>query len=140
MKGMFKSLLSKKLAVLVSHKVISIAVATVIIAGTSTVVIAYSYNKVSSNQRNKVAAIVKEKASNQSKYDAAKAVAGNRLSEILLDLNKLGYTVGKDNTVDATTYVAILKFQNDAGLTANGLPGDDTFNKLEYVVHRRGLD
>lgn len=72
---------------------------------------------------------------NQAKYDAAKAKAGSNLSELISGLKKLGYTVGADNTVDAATYNAILKFQSDNGLEPDGLPGSATISKLESKLY-----
>lgn len=72
---------------------------------------------------------------NQAKYDAAKAKAGSNLSELISGLKKLGYTVGADNTVDAATYNAILKFQSDNGLESDGLPGGATIAKIEAKLN-----
>lgn len=182
MKGIIKTLLSKKLAVLASNKAISIAVAAVVVAGagTGTAVIAYNHNKAgtapqtqlltSSNNKTVNNAALNNTATNtsntaenstnaaannsahpvaqattspaapaadpnQAKYDAAKAKAGSRLSELLTDLKKLGYSIGASDTIDATNYAAILKFQNDNGLDADGLPGSATFAKLNAKLY-----
>ncbi len=54
------------------------------------------------------------------------------------NLNKLGYNVGKvDGVFGNGTKNAVIAFQRDYGLTADGIPGKNTFSKIEEAIKNK---
>ncbi|MCR2045474.1 N-acetylmuramoyl-L-alanine amidase [Anaerosalibacter massiliensis] len=57
------------------------------------------------------------------------------------NLNKLGYNVGSiDGVFGNSTKNAVIAFQRDNGLTADGIPGKNTFAKIEEVIKNKDSD
>ena len=67
----------------------------------------------------------------------AKEYVGNRALELQTKLMKAGYDLtkyGADGDFGGETYDALLKFQKDHGLTADGLAGQIVFTKLDELL------
>ena len=78
---------------------------------------------------------------------SADGIAGpdtlNRMDSIIRglqsNLNKLGYNVGSiDGVFGNSTKNAVIAFQKDNGLVADGIPGKNTFSKIEEVIKNKG--
>lgn len=60
---------------------------------------------------------------------------GSRCKELQLKLNKLGYSCGTaDGIFGKNTETALLKFQEENGLSADGYAGPATFTKLDQLI------
>ena len=55
---------------------------------------------------------------------------GQDVRKMQAALTSLGYTVGTDGTYDSVTWAAVLAFQRDQGLRADGLAGNATLTRL----------
>nr|WP_276537007.1 peptidoglycan-binding protein [Anaerosalibacter massiliensis] len=54
------------------------------------------------------------------------------------NLNKLGYNVGSiDGVFGNSTKNAVIAFQRDNGFTADGIPGKNTFSKIEEAIKNK---
>lgn len=70
---------------------------------------------------------------------AAKFV-GSRCKELQEKLIKCGYSCGSygaDGIFGQATYDALIKFQRNNGLDADGLAGDKTFAKLDQLIAKQ---
>ena len=61
----------------------------------------------------------------------------NRVKRIQLLLKALGYDVNTDKKFDKTTEAALIAFQKDAGLSADGVAGGKT---VEALIKKYGID
>ena len=63
---------------------------------------------------------------------------GDRCKELQTKLNKLGYNCGKvDGSFGKDTYNALIKFQKENGLDADGYAGTKTFEKLDQLIKKK---
>ena len=64
---------------------------------------------------------------------------GSRCKELQTKLNKVGYNCGQaDGIFGQNTYNALIKFQSQNGLAADGLAGERTFAKLNELIAKQG--
>lgn len=78
-------------------------------------------------------------SSQPSNIEKAKNFVGSRCKELQEKLIKCGYNVGStgaDGIFGQATYNALVKFQQENGLDADGLAGNATFKKLDEVIAR----
>jgi hypothetical protein len=61
----------------------------------------------------------------------------NRVKRIQLLLKALGYEVNTDKYFDEATKAALMAFQNDAGMSADGVAGRKT---VEALIKKYGVD
>ena len=70
-----------------------------------------------------------------------KGSSGHQVIDFQEGLEALGYELGKcDGDFGKKTETALKKFQEDAGLTADGIAGRKTFTKLNELLAAKGLD
>ena len=67
--------------------------------------------------------------------EKCKQYVGGRCKELQEKLNACGYNCGAvDGIFGQATYSALIKFQSENGLVADGLAGEMTFNKLNSII------
>ena len=67
--------------------------------------------------------------------EKCKQYVGGRCKELQEKLNACGYNCGAvDGDFGQATYSALIKFQSENGLVADGLAGEMTFNKLNSII------
>ena len=71
------------------------------------------------------------------KYAQYGCKTGERVKRIQLMLKALGYSVNTDGKFDKTTQAALIKFQKDAGLSADGVAGPKT---VEALIKKYGVE
>jgi hypothetical protein len=73
----------------------------------------------------------------ESNIDKARSYVGIRCRELQTKLNQAGYDCGAaDGILGQNTYNALIRFQSENGLSADGLAGAKTFAKLEEKIAR----
>lgn len=85
-------------------------------------------------------AVVKPVVKPESYLDKASKFVGSRCKELQEKLIKCGYSCGNadtDGIFGQATYDALIKFQRNYGLDADGLAGKATFAKLDEVIAKK---
>lgn len=160
-----KGLVSKKFAIVASHKLASIVIASAVVvsAGTGVAVVYAHNNAVKSNVHNNTVTAAKIKPKAKKANTAANAQSQPVVQQTAAqtapaaDPNQTKYDQAKaaagsrlnelltglkklgydvaTDTVDAKTYCSIITFEKDCGLKQDGIPGNQVFDALEAKLN-----